>query len=128
MVSTKAHPITGARITASSGQGTADASQFEPVFRDKSATFPFEAVVGDGAYANRKNVALVGEQGARPFFPTRIDGILRQFGAPGWAEMVSILLMHRQEFDAIYHARSNVESVNSAISAASGKRSEAAAS
>lgn len=115
MISTKAHLITGARITSNTGEGTGDTSQFEPVFRDTAEAFPVAAVVGDGAYANRKNVTLVRDAGASPFFPPRADTITKQHTASGWADMVAFFIMRRAEFDAIYHTRSNVESVNSAI-------------
>ena len=115
MISTKARLITSARITANVGEGTGDTSQFAPLLAETGATFPVGVVVGDGAYANRKNVAAVRDLGAEPYFPVRDDVIMHQKGSPGWGDMVAFFRVHRTEFDAIYHRRSLVESVNSAI-------------
>lgn len=115
MISTKAHLVTSARITRSTGAGSGDTSQFAPLLEETRETFPIGAVVGDGAYASRKNVALVRDAGGQPFFPPRDDAITQQRGVEGWGDMVAFFRMHRPAFDAIYHRRSIVESVNSAI-------------
>lgn len=115
MISTKAHLVTAATITASTGAGTGDTSQFAPLLTQTSEAFPVGVVVGDGAYANRKNVALVRDLDAQPLFPPRDDAITQQRGSPGWGDMVAFFRMNRPQFDAIYHRRSLVESVNSAI-------------
>jgi transposase len=39
----------------------------------------------------------------------------QQRGVSGWGDMIAFFTIHRQEFDALYHRRVQVESVNSAI-------------
>jgi hypothetical protein len=115
MISTKAHLITSARITSSHGKGTGDSSQFAPLLTETAEEFPVGVIVGDGAYASRANVTAVRDVGAKPFFRLAKNTISKQLGAPGWADMVAFFTLHRAEFDRIYHRRSLVESVNSAI-------------
>lgn len=115
MISTKAHLITSARITSSSGENTHDTTQFAPLFEETKDAFPVGYVVGDGAYSGRKNVAAVKDAGAEPFFRPRKDTITKQYATPGWADMIAFFTMHRREFDAIYHRRSVIEGVNSSI-------------
>ncbi len=115
MISTKARLITAARITANTGRGTGDSSQFRPLLEETAVKFPVGVVVGDGAYASRTNVALVRDLGAQPLFRPRDTSITKQHGAGGWADMIAFFTIHRAQFDALYHRRSLVESVNSAV-------------
>jgi hypothetical protein len=115
MVSTRAHLITSARITSSIGKGTGDPSLFPPLMDETAATFRVGVVVGDPAYTNRAIVEQVVSLGATPIFKPRSNMRTQQHGVSGWGDMIAFFMVHRQEFDALYHRRVQVESVNSAI-------------
>lgn len=115
MVSTRAHLITSARITSSTGKGTGDPSLFAPLMEETAATFPVGVVVGDPAYTNRAVVEQVASLGATPIFKPKSNMKPRQHGVSGWGDMIAFFTVHRAEFDALYHRRVQVESVNSAI-------------
>lgn len=115
MVSTRAHLITSARITSSTGKGTGDPSLFAPLMDETAAAFPVGVVVGDPAYTNRAVVEQVVKHGGTPIFKPKSNMKPQQHGVSGWGDMIAFFTVHRQEFDALYHRRVQVESVNSAI-------------
>jgi len=118
MVSTRAHFITSARITGSTnqnGEKTGDPSLFPPLMAETAATFPVGVVVGDSAYTNRAIVEQVTSLSATPIFKPKSNMVTQQRGVSGWGDMIAFFTVHRAEFDALYHRRVQVETVNSAI-------------
>lgn len=115
MISTKTHLITSARITGNTGEGSGDSKQFAPLLKETAGAFPVGYVVGDGSYAFKDAVNLVRHVGGEPFFPMREDANPKGGGGRAWGDLIAFFRTQRPAFDAIYHRRSVIESVNSAI-------------
>ncbi|MCW6167208.1 MAG: transposase, partial [Thermoplasmatales archaeon] len=117
----KAHALAGVNthviIRASiTGKDGADNPQFEPLVREASkAGFPLKEVYADKAYSARANYALAGEIGFDLYVPFRSNATGQSKGTRLWRKAFLYFQMHREEFEAKYHARSNVESVFSAL-------------
>lgn len=125
-VGAKTNVIATAAITGSSGPGSGDTAQFEPLFMELVyAGFPIKFVVADKAYSSRKNIDLVYEHGGTPFIPfkggSRGQGIGTSDGSPHWKKKYREYHTQREAFNAAYHQRSNVEATNHAVKAKLGE-------
>ncbi|MGP8078163.1 MAG: transposase [Thermoplasmata archaeon] len=121
----KTHIIAAVSVTGKEG---ADNPQFEPLIRQAAkAGLCLKEVFGDKAYSARANYALAEEMGFDLYVPFRSNQTGRttlRSGTPEararshsllWRKAYLFFQMHREEFEAKYHARSNVESVFSAL-------------
>lgn len=72
-------------------------------------------VLGDSGYLSRKNCDLVVEKDGKPFFKLKANTTAKAKGSKAWKDMVRFAREHKALYERIYHVRSLVESVNSAI-------------
>jgi len=116
MVGANTHVITRAIITHGSGS---DSPHFAPLVRDTSAAgFKLGEVTADKAYSSRLNLNVVREHGGIAYIPFKSNTTGTGRGKGGgmtWLKAFHFFQYHREEFDAKYHKRSNVESVFSSI-------------
>ncbi len=76
---------------------------------------PLGVVLGDAAYASRRNVTYVAERGGEPFFPPKFRWTARSKGHPAWRRMILRYRHHPQVFHEAYRFRANVQGAFSAI-------------
>ena len=75
----------------------------------------FTKLFADSAYLSRKNCELVAEKNGKPFIKIKSNTTKKPKGSQAWKDMVRFAIEEPELFDKIYHLRSLVESVNSAI-------------
>lgn len=108
--------ITDARVTKSQGEGTGDVSSFEPLVRGTSeAGFTIEQVSADAAYSARNSHDVVAELGGEAFIPFKSSAKGRAKGSPAWKKAYHFFQMHEDQFEQVYHKRSNVETSFGAV-------------
>jgi transposase len=114
----KAHACVGVNTGVTTAvrvfdQDSADSPQFKPLVTETARSFTIKEVSGDKAYLSVQNVETVADLGGEAFIPPKSDTT----GAAGglFARMVGYYQFRRDEFLQHYHARSNVESVFSAV-------------
>lgn len=125
LAGTKTHIVGAAVVTPKEG---GDNPQFEPLVRQAAeAGLLLKEVYADKAYSARANYAIAEELGFEfysPFRNTNTARITLHRGPAAerarshsvlWRKAFYFFQMHRPEFEAKYHQRSNVESVISAI-------------
>lgn len=120
----KTHIIVRASVT---GKDVQDNTQFELLVRAASAAgIKLKQVFGDKAFSARANYALAEEIGFDLYVPFKANATAhvttKKGGVHGrdahsllWRKAFHFFQMHRDEFEAKYHARSNIESVFSAL-------------
>ncbi len=118
VVGVKTHIILNVTVTDESG---ADHPQFVPLLEGmKGAGFNPAIVVADRAYPSRTNYQAAADLGMEAYLPFKSNstgstvGVARR-GSVIYRKMLLMFQLHREEFDKVYHARSNVEAVFSAI-------------
>ena len=112
-IGVKSHVVISAKITDEHG---ADCPQFDPLLRRLRDLGRFPGiVVADKAYLSRANLDLADSLGADPYIPYKVNSRALSKGSPMWNRKYYEFMLKRDEFDAIYHKRSNVESTFSAI-------------
>jgi transposase len=126
LAGTKTHIIARVSITDKDG---ADNPEFEPLIRGaREVGLSLKEVYADKAYSARLNYALAEELGFDLYVPFKSNatakvtsrGSNRGEGRHSthsvlWRKAFLFFQMHREEFEAKYHQRSNVESVFSAL-------------
>jgi transposase len=116
IVGTKTHIIIGAIVTNEHG---ADSPQFADLLRRVlDSGFKPSAVVADKGYLSKANLTLAREHGIEPFIPMKSNSRNRvghNPSPPAWRRLYHLFQANREYFDRIYHQRSNVETVFSAI-------------
>jgi len=119
LVGTKTNVIGAASVT---NRYDADSPQFAPLVQVASQTFTLTNVTADKAYASRENVSLVAEKGGNPYIAMKVNAVSmsQRSQVPGkdsmaWRWLWHLYNLHRDEFLAKYHARSNAESTFSGI-------------
>jgi transposase len=113
IVGVKTHIVLSVRITDEHG---ADCPQFIPLLESAQASgFTPADVAADKAYLSRENLSRAEELGVDPFVPFKSNSVSKPRGSPIWRRKYHEFQARREEFDQHYHARSNIESVNSAI-------------
>jgi hypothetical protein len=112
-VGTRTHIVLSARITDERG---ADSPWFLYLLSRVLAhgAHPSQAVA-DKAYLSRENLEGAANLGVEPFVPFKVNSIARAHSSPVWKRRYYEFMAKRDEFERTYHARSNIESVNSAI-------------
>ena len=76
---------------------------------------PLGPVLGDAAYASRRNVSYVAERGGEPDFPPKFRWTAKPKGHPAWKRMVLRYRHHPEVLHETYRFRANVEGAFSAI-------------
>lgn len=83
---------------------------------DRTAeNFQMAEVSLDKAYLSRRIVSAIAAKGAEPFIPMKVNSTSK--GDSAWTRMYHYFALHREEFLAHYHKRSNAETVFAMIKA-----------
>ena len=108
------HAIVGLAVTDDAGDGTGDTTHLQPLVRQAVQVDGWrpESVRGDAAYGNRANVDALKELGVRAIFALRSD--VNSVGGQAWRDLYRLYHDRHDEFRALYHKRSNQESLHSA--------------
>lgn len=117
MVGVRTHVVAQVRVTDGRGKGTGDTTHFASLVRGATeAGFTLREVSADKAYSSRQNLVLTQELGGVAYIPFRSNasGLSRGAGA-AWHRIFHYFQLHRDEFNAHYHKRSNVESAIGAM-------------
>lgn len=114
----KAHVCAGVKtgvITAAvvGDKLSGDSPQFPELMTTTAQNFTIEEVPADKAYLSYDNLDLVEALGGVAYIPFKSNSV--PGGTPLWDRMFHYFNLHREEFLKHYHARSNVESVFSAV-------------
>lgn len=118
----KAHAMTGTKtniITAAviDGPTAGDSPQLEALLKTTAASgFRMGEVCADKAYLSRDNLDLITAHGAVPYIPFKSNSVPGEAGSL-WERMFLFYNLHRDQFLARYHQRSNVESTFSMVKA-----------
>lgn len=72
-------------------------------------------VLGDSSYLSRGNCDLVVEKNGKPFFRLKSNTTAKRKGSKAWKDMVRLAQRCKTFYERIYHVRSLIESVNSAL-------------
>lgn len=120
IIGTKTHVVIRAII---SEKNTGDSPEFGPLLNGAmEAGFHPSRVVADMGYMAAENFQLSDDLGIEPIIPFRSGTLsnevnkIRGIKKPeSWTKAYHLFQANRPEFDRRYHARSNVESVFSAI-------------
>lgn len=116
IVGTKTHVIIDA-VVAEANSG--DAPQFEPLLRGAlDSGFRPGFIAADSGYLSKYNYRLSGELGVQPRIAFRSNSLNRSGnrGSPSaWRKAYHLFHANPAGWDRVYHQRSNVESVFSAL-------------
>ncbi len=112
-IGVKTHIVMSVVITDEHG---ADYTQFVPLLTRLSAAGHRPAwVVADKAYLGRENLESASRLGMEPYIPFKTNSRGLSHGSPMWNRKYHEFMAKRDEFDEIYHRRSNVEATFSAL-------------
>jgi transposase len=113
IIGTRTHAVLAVAVTDERG---ADSPQLIPLLRNVvEAGFKPSALVADKAYQSRAAYAELARLNMDGYIPFRLGSTGQMKGTPMYRRKWLEFTLKREEFDAKYHRRSNVESVNSAI-------------
>lgn len=117
----KAHAICGVKtnvVTAVviEGRDAGDSPQFKPLVQTTAENFTVKEVPADKAYLSHENLALVEDLGGTAYVPFKSNSQPGEAGSL-WEKMYYYYNLHREEFLAHYHQRSNAESTFSMVKA-----------
>ncbi len=110
LVGTKTNVITAAYI---GDKHAADSPQLADLLKATAQGFTVKELSGDKAYLSADNFELVDKIGGTSYIPFKINSVVGK--TPLWDRMFHYFQMHREDFLAHYHKRSNVESTFSAV-------------
>jgi transposase len=116
----KAHIFCGVKtnvITAVEihGKDAGDCVQLPPMLAVTAANFSVNEVSADMAYSTKTNLVTIDAVGAAPLIPFKSNA--SGVGGGVWTKMFHFFQLHRDQFLARYHQRSNVESTFSMVKA-----------
>lgn len=94
-------------------KNAADCPQLPDLTGRTATNFRVDEVSGDKAYLSADNLAAVDKLGATAYVPFKTNSVLGN--TPLWDRMFHYFNLHRDEFLAHYHKRSNVESTFSMV-------------
>ena len=103
-------------ITNWKGKGTGDGTQFRILLKMINRVL---LAIGDGAYLSRENCNAISKKKGRAIFhisekeAKKITA--KPLGSPEWKRMVKFFKENPEAYEALYHIRSFIESVNSSI-------------
>jgi transposase len=117
----KAHAIVGVathvvvRVKVTDGN-VADSPQFPELLKSAvEAGFAVKEVSADKGYLSRSNVEAATALDVAPYIPMKKNSTGRAGGSATFNKLFHYFQVHKEDFDAHYHRRSNVESVFGAI-------------
>jgi len=125
MVGTKTNVITSAEITESRVH---DSRMLPELLETSAKRFAMKRVSADKGYLSQMNVQAITNHGAEPFISPKANtrlGVTHDsngFKAHSWNKMLAYYQYRRDDFLAIYHRRSNVETAFHMIKAKFGGR------
>jgi transposase len=94
----------------------ADSPQFPELLRGAvTAGFDVREVSADKGYLSRSNVDVAADLDVTAYIPMKRNSTGRSRGSPVFNKLFHYFQLHKEDFDAHYHRRSNVESVFGAI-------------
>jgi transposase len=110
----KAHVCTGVKtniITSVeiSDRHANDGPFFDPLVKQTAERFTIEEASADKAYSSRHNLRLVEKLKASPYIAFK-DNAMESGVCEVWDKLFHYYSLHKQEYLAHYHKRSNVES------------------
>lgn len=107
----KTNVVTAVEVTE---RNTQDSPYFAPLITKTTEQFNVLRVMGDKAYSSYANLELTVSKGAEPFIPFKSYA---KGNSPSqtWNRLFAQFILHRPQFLAAYHKRSNAESTFSAI-------------
>jgi transposase len=114
MVGVKTHVVTAVEITRGAGNDTSDSRQFSGLLATTASNFNVTEVSADKAYLSKNNLGAVVAIGGTPYVPFKVNSTGGQ-GSTLWKKMYNYFQYRRDDFNAHYHKRSNVETVFSMI-------------
>ncbi len=112
----KVHAICGVKssivtaIKVTDGHA-ADSPQFPELVRNTAKFFKIHVVMGDKGYSSRGSLEVVAEVGGHVFIPFRSTATGKVGGSMLWKKLFQLYTLMNEEFNAMYHSRSNIESV-----------------
>ena len=114
----KAHIMTGVKsnvvITAdATSNSSADYPYLIPFVNATAENFEVREVSADKAYLGKTNLRAIVDAGATPYIPFKINSVRGRDKL--WEKMYHYFMYNRDDFNAHYHLRSNVESTFSMI-------------
>lgn len=92
-----------------------DSPHFPELVRKTAEHFRVREVYADKGYASRQNVGLVADLGGEAFIPPKKGTTAKMYHETAWRKLYHFFQLHREEFYAHYHKRSNVESTFSML-------------
>jgi len=110
MIGCKTNVVTAVDVTENN---SGDSIFLEPLMNETAKRFQIGDLVADKAYLSEGNLSLVSEAGANAFIPFKVNSTASRPGV--WNAAFHFFNLHREEFLAHYHQRSNVESTFSAV-------------
>ena len=117
----KAHAIVGTvthivvKVKVTDGNAP-DSPQFPELLKGAvQSGFNVKEVSADKGYLARDNVEAAAELGVTPYIPFKKNSTGRARGSALYNKLFHYFQLHKEDFDAHYHRRSNVESVFGAI-------------
>lgn len=109
---TKTNIVTDINVT----EGTvSDSPQFPALVNNTAKNFRIKEVYADKGYSGRENNSAAFDVGAVPFILFKSNTTGKSGGSYAWKRMFHYYQLHREEFLAHYHQRSNVESTFSML-------------
>ena len=114
----KAHAMMGVTtnvVTAVEvlGKDTNDGVMLPALMQETAKRFQIGEVCADKAYLSEGNLQVIADAGAKAFIPFKSNSVARRPGV--WNNAFHFFNLHRDEFMARYHQRSNAESTFSMI-------------
>lgn len=116
----KIHVICGVKsnivtsIIVTDGKSS-DCPRFPALVKKTAENFRVKEVCADKGYHSRDNIDAAFEVGAVPYIPFKVGSTGKARGSKAWRKMFLYFQLHREEFMARYHQRSNVESTFSSL-------------
>ncbi|HEY6348388.1 MAG TPA: transposase [Candidatus Angelobacter sp.] len=94
-----------------------DSPYFVPMVKETAENFKIGQVCADSAYSSNKNAAAVYEVGGTPFIDFKANAVADSTTGSAYRQMFHFFQYQKEKFLAMYHQRSNIESVNAMIKA-----------
>lgn len=119
MIGTKSRIITAVKITDGFGS---DTKQLPELLNKTKQNFKIAQLVADKGYLSRSNYQIIEQAGGIPYIPFTSQVTEEPRESKLWEEMMYKYHLQPEEYAKIYHQRSLVESVFSAIKRKYGER------
>jgi transposase len=114
----KAHAVIGTTTNVVAAvdvldRDSGDSPQLQPLVAEAAQRLKIQDLCADKAYLSEANLQFVADMGATAFIPFRSNSAPTRPGV--WNNAYHFFNLHREEFLARYHRRSNIESTFSMI-------------